>query len=124
MGNLDHFSYRKLVVYQHARAFVQAVYLLLSKYPAEEKYAICDQIRRSSVSIPSNIAEGCGRISNKEKLHFLEIAFSSLSECMCQLEISSDLGYITPAELDDMDERALAIQRMLSSLYRTYKDRV
>ena len=61
------FSYRKLVVYQHSRRYVKTLYLLMKKFPAEEKYALCDQIRRAAVSITSNIAEGMGRVSEKDK---------------------------------------------------------
>ena len=82
----ENFSYRKLVVYQHARAFNKTVYILLKKFPVEERFALCDQMRRAASSIPSNIAECAGRISKKEKLRFIEYAQGSLSETMCQLE--------------------------------------
>ena len=118
----DHFSYRKLVVYQHARAFNKEVYLLLRKYPIEERFALCDQMRRAASSLPSNIAESAGRISNKEKQRFIEYAQGSLSETMSQLELSFDVGYITKEELDSMDEKAAIIQRLLSGLYKSFSD--
>jgi len=110
------------VVYQHARAFNKEVYLLLRKYPIEERFALCDQMRRAASSLPSNIAESAGRISNKEKQRFIEYAQGSLSEAMSQLELSFDVGYITKEELDSMDEKAAIIQRLLSGLYKSFSD--
>ena len=118
----EHFAYRKLVVYQHSRAFNKAIYMLLKKFPVEERFALCDQLRRAASSIPSNIAECAGRLSKKEKLRFIEYAQGPLSETMSQLELSFDVGYITKEELDSMDERAVDIQRMLSGLYNSYND--
>lgn len=66
-------KYRKLLVYEKATALVVHVYALLKKFPKEEQYALCDQLRRAVVSIPSNIAEGMGRISDKDRAHFLEM---------------------------------------------------
>ena len=79
-------------------------------------------MRRAASSIPSNIAECAGRISKKEKLRFIEYAQGSLSETMCQLELSFDVGYINKAELDSMDEKAIVIQKLLSGLYNSYND--
>ncbi|MCQ2322963.1 MAG: four helix bundle protein, partial [Bacteroidales bacterium] len=66
---------------------------MLKKFPKLEQYALCDQIRRASISIPSNIAEGNSRNSNKEKIHYIEIAYGSLMETYCQLILSNDLNY-------------------------------
>jgi len=118
----DNFAYRKLVVYQHARAYNKAVYNLLKKFPVEERFALCDQLRRAASSVPTNIAECAGRISKKEKLRFIEFASGSLSETLCLLELSFDVGYITQDELDDMDGCATSIQRMLSKLYSSYQE--
>ena len=70
-------------------------YKLLKKFPAEERYAMCDQLRRASVSVTSNIAEGVNRYSVKDKAHFIEMAFGSLMEVSSQIEIAEELGYIT-----------------------------
>ena len=118
----EHFAYRKLLVYQQARAFNKMVNTLLKKFPTEERFAICDQLRRAASSIPSNIAESSGRVSKKEKQHFIEYANGSLSEVMSQLELSFDLGYITKDDLDVMDELAASIQKLLSRLYNSYKE--
>ena len=62
---MENFGYRRLVVYQHARVYAKTVYSLLKKFPIEERFALCDQLRRSVISIPSNIAEAVGRVSKK-----------------------------------------------------------
>ena len=113
------FSYRKLRVYKHAKELVLYVYGLLKFFPKEENYALCDQLRRAVISIPSNIAEGMGRISTKEQLHFVEIAFGSLNEVMCQLEIAQELGFINSEQLSQADERIRVIAQMLSGLRST-----
>ena len=80
----DNYYFERLDVWQQARQLVVQVYKLLEKFPKEEKYALCDQLRRSVISIPSNIAEGSGRIAKKETIHFLEIAYGSLMEMDCR----------------------------------------
>lgn len=87
-------DYRDLVVWQQAMELCESVYLLLRKFPAEEKYALCDQLRRAVVSIPSNIAEGNGRGSKSEYARFLAIARGSLFEVRTQLELSERLRYV------------------------------
>ena len=109
-------KYRKLAVYDKAVEFVIYVYGLIKKFPKEEQYALCDQLRRAVVSIPSNIAEGVGRLSNKDRAHFIEIAYGSLLEANCQLEIAEKLGYITIEELKTTDEKCVELARMLSGL--------
>lgn len=91
---MNEYSYQTLNVYKDAKALVVAVYRLFKQYPEEERYALCDQIRRAAISITSNIAEGMSRYSDKEKVHFLEIAYASMMEVESQLDISVDLEYI------------------------------
>ena len=74
------FFYKKVEAYRKAKEFTIFVYSLLKKFPSYEQYAICDQIRRAVISVPSNIAEGLGRMSIKERIHFFEIGYSSLRE--------------------------------------------
>ena len=118
------FSYRKLNVYQCSMTLVKEVYSLLKQYPQHEQYAICDQMRRSSVSVPSNIAEGTSKTSPKEQYHFLEIAYGSLMELMCQLEISHDLAYITQEQFNSLEEKVFTIFKMLSSMQTTLRSRI
>ena len=108
--------YRSLSAYQAAKTLVKEVYALLKKFPKEEQYALCDQLRRAVISVPSNIAEGMGRTTDKDQAHFLEIAYGSLMETQCQLEIAFELGYITKEEFDNQDNAIEAIGKMLSSL--------
>ncbi|MBO5794531.1 MAG: four helix bundle protein [Bacteroidaceae bacterium] len=110
------FTYRDLMAYKYAKALVKEVYALLSNFPKEEKYALCDQLRRSVISVPSNIAEGMGRVSVKEQVHFIEIAFGSLNEVMCQIEIAQDLGYITISQQEVIEDIVRNIAKTLSGL--------
>ena len=112
------FSYRNLRVYQQAKDFVIYVYRLLKQFPKEEQYALCDQLRRAVISIPSNIA-GMGRSSVKEQIHFIEIAFGSLYEVMCQLELASELRFIENKQLSEAEEQVKAIAQMLSGLRKS-----
>jgi len=88
----------------------------LDKFPKFEKYALCDQIRRSIVSVPSNIAEGSGRVSIKEQLHFYEIAYGSLMETYNQLILAADLKYIGEQNLEDMRPQIDIVARMMNGL--------
>lgn len=111
-------SYKKLDVYAKSRQLVVTVYSLLKHFPAEEKYALGDQMRRAVISVPSNIAEGSGRTSAKDQAHFFEMACGSLMELSCQMDIACDLGYIEPLELNQVEEQAHRIVAMLSGLRR------
>lgn len=113
---MDYFYFKNLDVYNYSKVLVISIYKLLENYPQEEKFAICSQIRRAAVSVPSNIAEGFGRTSPKEKIHFLEISYGSLMEVSCQIEISHDLGYIDKVDLDSINLQIETIARLLSSL--------
>ena len=118
------FSYRKLNVYQWSMSLVKEVYALLKLYPQHEQYAICDQMRRSAVSVPSNIAEGTSKTSPKEQFHFLEIAYGSLMELMCQIEISLDLSYISDEQFASLEEKVFTIYKMLPSMQATLRSRI
>ena len=118
---MEVFGYRKLIAYQKAKEVVKRTYKLLKKFPLEERYAMCDQLRRASVSITSNIAEGVNRYSVKDKSHFIEMAFGSLMEVSSQFELAEDLGYITTEERMSMDELVKEEARLLSGLQNSYK---
>ena len=119
---MNRYSYKNLNVYQDAKAFVVAVYKLLDKFPETEKFALCNQIRRAAISVTSNIAEGVSRISAKEKIHFLEIAYASMMEVDSQLDVSVDLGYISLEQYNKIEEKIDVIARQLSSLRSKYKE--
>ena len=109
-------NYRDLVVWQKAISFVTDVYHITRQLPAEERYGLCSQIRRSAVSIPSNIAEGYGRNSIQDYIRFLQIANGSLFEFQTQLEIIKNLEYITRDHFEDLFSQSREIERMLKSL--------
>lgn len=118
---MEVFGYRKLIAYQKAKEVVKRTYKLLKKFPAEERYAMSDQLRRASVSITSNIAEGMTRYSVKDKAHFIEMAFGSLMEVSSQIEIAEELGYITTEDRMSMDELIREDARLLSGLQNSFK---
>lgn len=113
---MDKFTFFDLRVYQEAKLLVREVYTLLDKFPKYETYALSDQLRRAVASVPSNIAEGSGRVSSKEKVRFIEIAYGSLTETLCQLDIAHDLSYITDEEFANETERINVIGKQLSGL--------
>jgi len=115
------FGYRNLIAYQKAKEVVKRTYMLLKKFPSEERYAMCDQLRRSSVSITSNIAEGVNRFSVKDKVYFIRIAFGSLMEVSSQMEIAEELGYITTEDRLGMDDMVTEVAKLLSGLRSSYQ---
>ena len=112
------FSYRNLIVWQKAMQFAKHVYSLISEFPAVEKYALADQVRRAVISIPSNIAEGCGRVSSRDYAHFLSFARGSLYETMTQLEFAQSIGYLE--SIEETEVLAAEISRMLTTLLKKY----
>ena len=110
------FSFENLVVYQKTRKLVKEVYQIQELFPAQERYALGDQIRRSITSVASNIAEGSGRDSAKDKAHFCVIAFGSLMEAFSQLQIAQDLKYISENEVERLRPMFEEIAKMLSGL--------
>ena len=110
------YSFEKLKVWQEAKRLVVDVYSILDKFPKFEKYALCDQIRRAVVSVPSNIAEGSGRFSVKEQIHFLEIAYGSLMETYNQLLIAIDLSYINKESVSTIKPNIDAVAQMINGL--------
>ena len=118
------FFYMKLDAYNKAKEFTLMVYSLLKKFPSYEQYALCDQLRRSAVSVPSNIAEGMGRMAIKERIHFLEISYASMIEVLCQMDISHSLGYISEEELDNIEDLGYAVGRLMSGLRKSLMDKI
>lgn len=118
---MEVFGYRKLIAYQKAKEVVKRAYRLMKKFPADERFAMCDQLRRASVSITSNIAEGVTRYSVKDKAHFIEMSYGPLMEVSSQFEIAEELGYISIEERLSMDQLIEEVARLLSGLQKTYK---
>ncbi len=114
-------SYKDLRVWKQARVFVKTVYLITKKFSKEEMFSLTSQIRRSAISIPSNIAEGYSRHGLKDYINFVSIAFGSAAELETQLLLASDLGYITIEECDDLLQELLHIQKMIYKLHDSLK---
>ena len=107
-------SYRDLIIWQKSMLLCKEVYLLTKNFPKEEAYGLTSQIRRSAISIPSNIAEGKGRNGNREFVRFLQIALDSVYELQTQLELSSELSLTQ--DIDDTLSLSIEIEKMINSL--------
>ena len=109
-------NFRELEVWRESMDLVVFVYGMLDKLPNNERFALCDQLRRAVISIPSNIAEGFGRDSHKDFAHFLSIARGSLYEVDTQLEIAERMGYlVVPKQLR---QQMNAVSRLIAALNR------
>ena len=111
--------HRDLKVWQESIELVKTVYDVILDFPKNEEYGLGSQLRRAVVSIPSNIAEGCGRSTNKELYHFLNIASGSLAEVETQVYIAHTLGYID--DLSMMDEKIESVQKLLAGFRKRIK---
>ena len=107
---------KNLIVAEHARRLAVAVYRLTREFPPEERFGLSQQMRRASVSIGSNIAEGCGRRSNRELLNYLYIAFASSSELEFQLQLAADLEFGTAPDRERSRAQLQSVRRMLNRL--------
>ena len=116
-------TFRELIVWQKSMNFVTEIYKITKQFPKDENYGLTSQIRRSAVSIPSNISEGYGREGLNDYLRFLNIAMASLFESQTQLEISYNLAYIKKESFDNLYELSREIERMLSSFIRSLKSK-
>ena len=113
---MEDFYYRKLKVYHLAKMLVADIYAICDHFPQQESFGLTNQIQRAVISIPSNIAEGMGRFSIKERIHFIEISYGSLMEVMCQLEVAETLRYITHEQLTVEETKITEIAKMLIGL--------
>jgi len=112
-------NYKELNVWQKAIELVKEVYKLTEHIPNNEQFGLTSQIRRAAVSIPSNIAEGAGRKSNKEFEHFLSISLGSCFELETQIIISQELNFINLEDCKNADELILEIQKMIRGLQKS-----
>ena len=109
-------SYRDLAVWEKGIALAKAIYELTATFPADERFGLTNQMRRCSVSIPSNIAEGYGRSSDKELIQFLYVALGSSNELDTQLVISRELAYINDNSFDEAKTQNDEVSKMIRSL--------
>ena len=117
---MEFFGYRKLIAYVRACEVRKYTYRLLKSFPKEEQFALCSQMRRSAVSVTSNIAEGMTRYSTKDKVHFLEISFGSLMELMSQLEVALDENYISEKDFTNLENLVGETARLLTGLQKSF----
>ena len=115
-------QYRELKVWKLAMAFCQDVYNSISDFPMDEKYGLTSQIKRCAISIPSNIAEGAGRNSNRDFQRFLNIAAGSSCELSTQLELSKNLGLLKFDVWTTLEKDLISIQNMLYRLNESLKE--
>ena len=113
------FGFQKLEIYHLAKEIEKDHYRLVKQFPSEEKYALVQQMNRAAVSIPSNIAEGTSRRTNKDKAYFITIAYGSLMELVCQMEISLEIGYIQQKEYDDFIKKSKNLAVKMSNYLST-----
>ena len=111
-------DFRKLLVWQKGHAIVLSIYRATSTFPDHEKYGLTSQMRRAAHSIPSNIAEGCGRAGRIELRQFLHLALGSASELDYFLLLSRDLQLLTSRQYETLEKRVLELKLMLSGLIR------
>ena len=111
--------YKELEIWKKSRLFCSQIYEITSKFPSDEKFGLTNQLHRASVSIPSNIAEGSSRSSNKDFSRFLEIAIGSGYEVETQLLIASDLEFINASELEAIIKELNEIIKMISKFRST-----
>ena len=117
------FAFEELEVYQIAREYVRNIYELSDAFPAKEDFALTSQIRRAAVSITSNIAEGTSRFSLKDKSHFIEIAYGSLMETYSQIQVASDLEYISQDSMTQIAPLVKELRNKLSALRKSYQEK-
>lgn len=115
-------SYRDLIVWQKSMSLVTLIYKLVFQLPENEKYGLTSQIKRSAISIPSNIAEGYGRNYRKDYSRFLQIARGSLFENQTQLEIAVNLDFIKANDLEEIKELSIEVEKMLNSLIKKLEE--
>ena len=116
-------DYRKLAVWEKSHQFALSVYRVTNAFPKDELYGLTSQVRRSSVSIASNIVEGSGRGGDAELIRFLRIAAGSAHEAEYQLLLAHDLGFLSTEIHKQLEKDATEIKRMLSGLIQTLEAR-
>ena len=113
-------NFRDLDVWQKSMKLTSAIYKLTKLFPQHEVYGLCSQMQRAATSIPSNIAEGSGRFTDKELSHFLNIALGSAYELETELLIACEAQYVVPDQCDALRSQIVEVQKMLYALIKKY----
>jgi len=109
-------DFRTLLVWQRSHALVLEIYRVTGRFPGDEAFGLKAQLRRAAASVPTNIAEGCGRGGDSDFARFVQIALGSASETEYHLLLAKDLGYLGDREHDDMTQEIQEVKRMLTGL--------
>ena len=117
-------THKDLRVWHQGIELVTAVYLITKTYPKEEIFGLVSQMRRAAISVPSNIAEGYARGTDREKLHFLRISSGSMSEIETQVMLSLNLGYISQESYKELSEKVTSVWKQLNALISSIKKRL
>jgi four helix bundle protein len=112
-------NYRNLKAWQKARALARTIYEVTASFPSDERFGLTSQLRRAAVSVPSNIAEGDGRLTNGEWRHFLGQARGSLLEIETEILLAMDFGYLSSIEAETASEKITKVVRILNGLIRS-----
>ena len=115
-------DFHKLGIWQRSHQLTLDVYKMSKSFPKDELFGLTSQIRRAASSIPTNIAEGCGRASNKDYAHFLQIAIGSASEVEYELLLAHDLEYINDEAFNKLTSGTIAIRKMIIKYQSELKD--
>jgi four helix bundle protein len=113
-------NFRELLAWQKAMQLTKDVYTLTQSFPADERFALTSQIQRAAVSIPSNIAEGAGRPTQKELVHFLSFSLGSAYELETELLLAESLGYISVTQSERLNTAIVEVQKLVYSLMKKY----
>jgi four helix bundle protein len=115
------FSFEKLIAWQKGRELAILIYKVTKKFPKDEVFGLTSQMRRCSISIASNLAEGSGRNSFKDKARFTEIAYSSSLELLNQVILCNDFEYINENEYNQIREKITEVNMLIDGLYKSQK---
>lgn len=116
-------TFKDLLVWQKSYQLCLSIYKITKAYPQEERFGLTSQMRRSSVSIPSNIAEGYGRKTTQEYIYSCYVAYGSLCELETQLLLSTDLGYMNCLNFGSIEENLREVERMLKALIKSLEQK-
>ena len=115
-------NYKELKIWQRSMDFVERVYEVTSNFPKEEKYGLTSQLRRSVLSVPSNISEGAGRGTNRQFKHFLGVSMGSVNEAQTQIELAFRIGYLGREVYESLINEGVQIYKMILGFYNSLSD--
>jgi four helix bundle protein len=117
-------DFHSLVVWQKAHALALSVYRITKRFPDDERFGLVSQLRRSTASVPANLAEGCGRGSEQDFARFVQMAMGSATEVEYHIVLAKDLGYVEADDFEVLTESVQEVKRMLVSLLRSVREQI